>query len=194
MPSQYDKPAVLKDNKLCLKAVSKNLEGRMKRLADPKPDCETNSCKTIKLLHSLELRILTVAPCDAQEALPLDGTFKVDELVTEELTIAGRRGIHAGDFVWTGNGVTIKGTMNGFINLSPHRPPFIDNQECAQRCSQPRVMEGRLTGKITATQHPHLKGCEVLADYRLRLGSPETAASASLKGTLEGVLVCRCQD
>jgi len=192
MPSQYDKPATLKSSKLCLNAVSKDILEGVLSLREQAKDCTSKTCKTIKLIHSLKLPVRTHAPCDSKTALPLDGTIEVKELVTEEIAETPGRGIHSGDCVWTGNNIVVKGTLNGFINIGPHRKPFISNAACEQLCTPRLVMEGRLNGKITEAKDQSLVGCEVLVAYRLRLNNIETAPQAVVSGTLEGVIVCPC--
>ena len=193
MPSQYDKPTTLKSSKLCLNAISKDIVEGGLSLREQTKDCTSRTCKTIKLIHSLKLPVKTHAPCDSRAALPLDGTIVVRELVTEEIAETPGRGIHSGNCVWKGDNIVVKGVLNGFINIGPHRKPFTSgNAACDQLCTPRLVMEGRLSGKITEAKDQRLIGCEVLVAYRLRLNNIETAPQAAVSGTLEGVIVCPC--
>ncbi len=194
MPSQYDKPETLKSSKLCLNAVSKDIfHGVLSLHGEPAKDCTSKACKTIKLIHSLKLPVRTHVPCDSKVALPLDGIIEVQELVTEEIDPIPGRGIHSGNFVWTGTDIVVKGAMNGFNNIGPHRRPFISGPaNCEQSCNTRLVMEGRLSGKITKAKDEKLVGCEVLVAYRLRLSNVEINAQVAALGTLEGVIVCPC--
>ena len=198
MSSQFDDPKILKTKKVCLNKVSKNLQqGTLKRTSIKDEACEVPNCKTRKLTHNL---ILPVAAhtCDSTTSNVLNGKIVVEELVTAKLPAADGRGIHSGNFVWTGttaSGVVVKGTMNGLNNIGPHRKPFIGNAACEQNCDTRLVMEGRFSGKVTAAnqQFQKLIGCEVVADYRLRLNASEDEPLSSPNGTLEGLLICVCQ-
>lgn len=198
MPSQFDDPKVLKTKKVCLNKVSKNLlEGKLKRISINDEVCATPDCKTRKLIHSVFLPV-SAHTCDSTASKVLNGSIVVEELVTAKIPAADGRGIHSGNFVWTGtssSGVVVKGTMNGLNNIGPHRKPFIGNAACEQNCDTRLVMEGRFSGKVTAAnqQFNKLIGCEVVADYRLRLSTTEDEAASALNGTLEGLLICLCQ-
>lgn len=198
MASQFDNPKALKKNKVCLNQVSKNFkEGKLTRLTSVDEVCEVPNCKTRKLTHSLVL-ITSTHACDSTISKELDGRIEVKELVTAKLLPPRIRGMHSGSFVWTGtatSGLVVEGTMNGFTNLSPHRKPFIGSAACEQKCETRLLMEGRISGKVTAAKDKfkNLIGCEVLADYRLRLNSPEEDPSSVVAGTLEGLIVCLCK-
>ncbi len=199
MPSQFDDPKTLKGKKVCLNKVSKNLqEGSLNRTSINDEACATPDCKTRKLTHKLSLPVASHT-CDSTASKVLNGKIVIDgvnELVTAKLPAADGRGIHSGNFVWTGtvaSGVVVKGTMNGLNNIGPHRKPFIGNANCEQNCDTRLVMEGRFSGKVTAAKNQQLIGCEVVADYRLRLNTSEDGAASTLNGTLEGLLICLCQ-
>lgn len=197
MPSQFDDPKILKTKKVCLNKVSKNLqEGTLNRTSIKDEACEVPNCKTRKLTHKLSLPVAAHL-CDSTASKVLNGKIVVEELVTAKLPAADGRGIHSGNFVWTGtvaSGVVVKGTMNGLNNIGTHRKPFIGNTACEQNCDTRLVMEGRFSGKVTAAnqQMQQLIGCEVVANYRLRLSTSEDEPASSLNGTLEGLLICLC--
>lgn len=198
MASQFDNPKTLKSKKVCLNQVSKNFrEGKLTRLTTKDEVCEVPNCKTRKLTHSLVL-VATTHACDSTVSKALNGRIEVEELVTAKVLPPRIRGLHSGNFVWTGttaSGLVVTGTMNGFTNLSPHRRPFIGNTACEQNCETRLVMEGRISGKVTEAkdEFKQLVGCEVLADYRLRLTSSEEEPGGAVAGTLEGLIVCVCQ-
>ena len=114
----------------------------------------------------------------------------VDRLITVFDTDGAHRGVHAGDFVWTGApGVQITGRLSGVTNVGTHRlPAFAD----CQKCDAKGVMEGRLCGQIASTSNPALNGCQVVADYRIAFDSGTSGGQGSVKATLEGIVMCAC--
>lgn len=198
MASQFDNPNNLKKRKVCLNQVSKNFrEGKLNRLTTKDEECNVPNCKTRKLTHYMVL-IASGHKCDSTVGKALNGKIEVRELVTAKLLPPRIRGLHSGNFIWTGtaaSGLVVTGTMNGFTNLSPHRKPFIDNADCEQSCETRLVMEGRISGKVVEAKEAfkQLIGCEVLADYRLRLTTSEEEQTSVVAGTLEGLIVCLCR-
>ena len=75
-------------------------------------------------------------------------------------------------------------------NVGTHRAPVF--KEC-QSCDDIGVMEGRLCGQIASTSHPALNGCQVMADYRIKFDPGVAGGQGAVRGTLEGVIICSCQ-
>ncbi len=71
-----------------------------------------------------------------------------------------------------------------------HRPPALP---ACQKCEDRGVMEGRLCGKIVSTANPALNGCQLMADYRIKFDPSTTGGQGGIRGTLEGVIICSCQ-
>ena len=130
-------------------------------------------------------------PCDSHAAAALNGTLVVEKLVTVFDRDGMRRGLHAGDFAWTGAaGLTVTGRLSGVTNVGTHRlPAFTD----CQKCDEKGVMEGRLCGRIQSATHAQLNGCQVTAAYRIRSDPSATGGQGAVRATVEGVILCSCQ-
>jgi hypothetical protein len=83
----------------------------------------------------------------------------------------------------------LTGRMSGFTNVGTHRPPI----KVCQKCNDVGIMEGRLCGQVTEAGSTRLKGCRVLAAYRIRFDASIQGGSGAVVGTLEGVIVCPCK-
>ena len=187
-----DDPGTILQKEWCLSALSKELKGTL-TLADHKiHQCHTPPCKTLKTTHQLKVAASAHAPCDSHTAQLLEGVIKVDRLVTVFDQDGQHRGFHAGDFVWQGSGSTqVIGRMSGVTNVGTHRKPVF--AEC-QKCDDKGVMEGRLCGQINSTSTPALNGCQVIAAYRIKFDPSIGGGSGAITGTLEGVIICSCQN
>jgi hypothetical protein len=186
-----DDPGTILQKEWCISALSKDLSGEL-RLTDSKShSCHTPSCRTLKTVHGLKVNAVAHQPCDSPSGRLLDGTIVVERLVTVFDQDGTHRGFHAGDFVWHGAaGVQAAGRISGVTNVGTHRAPAFS--EC-QKCDERGVMEGRLCGQITSTSHAALNGCQIIADYRVRFDPSTTGGQGGVRGTLEGVIVCSCQ-
>ena len=184
----FDDPAGILDKAFCVSAVSKNLKGEMKRTSNKEQKCLTPNCKTLRTVHELKVDMKNTS-CDSAAAAPLKGTLGT-KLSTAFDTDGNHRGVHAGDFTWAGaGGLKITGRMSGVTNEGSHRLPI---QDC-QKCSDIGILEGRLCGQVTdGGQTPKLKGCQVVAAYRIKFDPSKTGGDGAVIGTLEGVLICFC--
>ncbi|MGH1493405.1 MAG: hypothetical protein ACRBK7_29075 [Acidimicrobiales bacterium] len=178
--------------RLCLEPVSKNMKGRLELLNRERQECEKPKCLTLKTDHLLRLEVESNEPCDSEIGKELDGRLAIRELVhaLHDGTGLGR-GPHTGQFVWVGNSIEVRGEMSGMTNVGTHREPVFDP---CQKCHNPGVMEGRLCGRITRSKYPELIGCRVVAAYRLRFDPSEGFQDTQVEGTLEGVVVCTCEE
>jgi hypothetical protein len=140
--------------------------------------------------HELKVEVVAHAPCDSPEGRVLNGTLDVARLITAFEQDGDHRGLHAGDFVWTGVGTQVAGRMSGMTNVGTHRQPAFDK---CQVCHARGVMEGRLCGEIVEAHDPKLKGCEVFGVYRIRFDPSAKGGSGGVAGTFEGVIVCPCK-
>ena len=106
-----------------------------------------------------------------QVSRPLTGSLKVARLASAFKKNGMGRGLHAGQFVWEGTGVTIKGTLNGITNAGTHRAPAF--KEC-QVCKEVGVMEGTLCGTVVKAEDPKLKkaGLPLPIAFALTLPNP----------------------
>ena len=190
MPSQFqcfDDPAAILEKAFCVSALSKDLKGELSLSSSKAQKCQSPACKTLRTVHALKVKIAGTT-CDSGTAKLLDGTLGV-KLITAFDTDGMHRGFHSGDFVWTGvGGLKITGRMSGVTNEGSHRPPI---QAC-QRCDERGIMEGKLCGEIVAAGNSKLKGCEVIAAYRIKFDPSIKGGSGGVVGTLEGVIVCFC--
>ncbi len=188
-----DDPPGIFQTRMCLNAVSKNLSEKLVRLSGSDPQkCESPSCKTIKTFHELGLKISTNPECDSPLGALLDGTIAIGRLSTAFRQTATGRGFHAGEFVWTGAGsLVIEGQISGTTNVGTHRRPVF---KACQKCGEQGVMEGRLCGRVTKTENPKLKDCQVVASYRISFKpSPTQGLQSPVQGVLEGVVICPCK-
>lgn len=186
-----DHAPTLWNERLCLEPVSKNLSGKLGLLNRERQECEEPKCLTLKTDHMLQLEVHSHEPCDSDLGKRLDGRFFVRELVHALTDGTGLgRGPHTGAFVWLGDGIEVQGQISGMTNVGTHREPVF---EPCQECHNPGVMEGRLCGRVTRAKDPELVGCRVVAAYRFRFDPSEGFTDTEVKGTLEGVVVCRCE-
>jgi len=186
-----DEPRIILEQRMCLDALAKNLEGRL-RLASARPQrCKSPVCVTLKTVHDLTLKAARHRQCDSGLARAFDGLIRVARLVTAFDEDGMHRGFHAGDFTWTGAaGLKVVGRLSGVTNVGTHREPAF--RPC-QRCDERGVLEGRLCGQVVATRDPALRRCLVIAAYRIRFDPSVRGGSGAVRGTLEGVIVCPCR-
>jgi hypothetical protein len=190
MAKCFDDPAAIFEKEYCLSAVSKNLHGEFGP-AHPKPhQCHKPECKTLRVTQVLRVAV-SPEHCDSPLAKDLNGTLVVERLASAFDQDGTHRGIHAGDFVWTGAaGVSVKGRLSGMTNEGTHRPPAFS--EC-QRCDQRGVMEGLLCGQIEAPNVPDLNGAQITASYRIKFEPAANGPAGGALGTLEGAIITPCR-
>jgi hypothetical protein len=191
MPTQFqcfDDPAAILDKAFCVSALSKDLKGELRRSSSKEQKCQEPRCKTLRTVHALKVEVSATA-CDSPPARPLNGTLSV-KLITAFDTDGNHRGLHSGDFSWTGvGGLKITGRMSGVTNEGSHRVPI----KACQKCNDIGIMEGRLCGQLVdAGKSPKLKGCQIIAAYRIKFDPSATGGEGAVVGTLEGVIVCFC--
>jgi hypothetical protein len=192
MPTKcLDDPGTILQKEWCLSALSKDLSGTLHLTDGKSHQCHTPVCKTLKTVHQLKVEAVSHPPCDSRAGRLLDGTIVVERLVTVFDRDGMHRGFHAGDFVWQGAaGIKVAGRISGVTNAGTHRAPAFTD---CQKCDDKGVMEGRLCGQIASTSNPALNGCQVVADYRIRFDPAVTGGQGGVRGTLEGVIICSCQ-
>jgi hypothetical protein len=189
MPFQcFDDPAAILEKAFCVSAVSKDLKGELRLAASKEQKCAEPKCKTLRTVHELKVEVVA-ASCDSTAARPLNGALGV-KLSTAFDTDGNHRGFHSGDFTWTGaGGLKITGRMSGVTNEGSHRVPI----KACQKCGDLGIIEGRLCGQVVEPgRNPKLKGCQVIAAYRIKFDPSTTGGQGAVVGTLEGVLVCFC--
>lgn len=178
------------ERRVCLEPVSKNLRGELKLLDRERQECEEPRCLTLKTDHLLKLEVESHEPCDSELGRLLDGTLVVRRLIHALANGTGEgRGLHTGEFRWTGADVRIAGQLSGMTNVGTHRQPPLDP---CQECHAPGYMEGRLCGSIVQARDQRLVGCQVTAAYRLLFDPSEGFQDTGVRGTLEGLVVCAC--
>jgi len=178
---------------LCLSALSKDLKGELRPLKHALERCAKLRCVTLKTIHFVEFKVSSHKPCDSPTGRLLDGVFAVRNLVTAfEGGDGTRRGIHEGDFIWTGKAVVAIGTISGITNAGTHREPIF--KPC-QTCDAKGFMEGRFCGTIRKAERQQLVGCQVIGTYRFHFDPAKTdGGRGAITGTLEGDVVCACPD
>jgi len=186
-----DDPGELWDNPFCLYPVSKNAQGELRLLDRELQTCDEQDCRTLKTDHGLRVEITAHPPCDSNVSGLLDGDFRVRRLITAFDGDGQKRGLHTGVFDWRGGGARVRGTLSGTTNVGTHRQPVFDP---CQQCHEPGYMEGRLCGRIVKATDERLMGCRVAASYRLRFDPSEGANDTAIAGTIEGLIVCLCEN
>ena len=182
------------DNELCLNALSKNVKGDLRLVHAEEQTCEALECKTLKTEHLLLLETAR-HECDSDQAELFNGRIVVKDLATAfQDGDENNRGFHGGQFRWLGvGGLLAVGTLSGMTNAGILRAPVFE-REC-ESCREPGVMTGRLCGFIRrAPTAPRLRGCEVFGVYRLQFDPSEEGEQRRVRGTIEGVVVCRCPE
>jgi hypothetical protein len=183
----FDDPTAILERALCVSALSKDLKGELILSRSMGQKCMDPECKTLKTVHSLRVK-LEATRCDSPLAKALDGSLSA-KLITAFDTDGMHRGFHSGDFTWTGSsGVKVTGRMSGVTNVGSHRLPI----KSCQKCSDLGIMEGRLCGQVIQARESKLKGCQVIADYRIKFDPSIKGGVGSVVGTIEGVIVCFC--
>ncbi len=183
----FDDPKTIFEKEFCVSAVSKDLRGALKLGNSKEHKCSQPVCKTLRTVHSLKVKVVATL-CDSPTARPLNGTLTV-ELVTAFDSDGNHRGFHAGDFTWTGvGGLKITGRMSGVTNEGSHRLPI----KACQKCGDIGIMEGRLCGAVVNPGNSRLRGCQIIAAYRIKFDPSIGGGSGAVLGTLEGVAVCPC--
>jgi hypothetical protein len=190
-PCCFEDAAEIRDSLVCLSPLSKDLEGEIRPIDESeREECRERGCVTIKTVHELRLRAVTNEQCDSLGRV-LDGELRVRELTHAfEGTPAKGRGIHAGSFRWTGTQAVATGSLSGITNANTHRQPVFEDRE---PCEAPGLMEGRLCGRIRRAEEGRLTGCELLGTYRLRFDPTGEGPRGGTRGTLEAVVICRCE-
>jgi hypothetical protein len=186
-----DDPRYIRDERMCLFAISKDAKGAL-RLEDAEvEECEQRKCKTLKTVHLLELKLTAHRPCDAREARTLSGSLVSRDLTSAFVNGDGKlRGFHGGTFRWQGASLLATGTLSGVTNAGTHRKPF---DPACQECNAPGFMEGRFCGVIRRAPDRTLVGCNLIGIYKLRVADPSSkGGEGPLQGVIEGVVVCPC--
>jgi len=189
-PKCPDDPPTLLKQPLCLSALSKDLKGSLDLHVSDPHTCKEPGCTTLKTGHGLKLEAHAHAPCDSHLGQVLNGTIEVGRHITAFEQDGNHRGLHAGDFVWTGTGAKAAGRISGMTNVGTHRePPFKPCQTCDSR----GVLEGRLCGEILEAKDPALVGVQILGVYLIRFDPSTKGGSGAVSGTFEGTLVRPCK-
>jgi hypothetical protein len=190
-PECPDDPRLMLEQRMCLTALSKDLDGEIGQADGDRHICQTPPCATLTTTQPLRLRVSAHPPCDDRLARLFDGTLEIAELVHVFDVDGTRRGFHSGAFRWRGRRTLVLGQLSGMTNVGTHRRPMLD--EC-QACDARGFMEGRFCGAIFRTTRKDFVGCHVFGSYRLRFPDPSSAGipRQRLAGTLEGLLICGC--
>lgn len=179
-PAQYYKEPI------CMVRVSKNWKGDFKVADHDLQTCQKPGCTTVKGLIKLKSKVERHRPCDSVAAASLDGAI-AGEVAFNYINDGQHRGYHVGKVEWAGGGSKLIGKMTGSTNAGTHRPPLL---QC-ERCEEPGHMEGCLEAVVVEGQH---KGCRLVATYAIEFDPSVAPQATGFHGTLEGVLICDCQD
>lgn len=184
-----DDPRLMLEQRTCVTALSKTIEGRIGRPEPERRDCEDPRCLTLTTRQPLELR-LDRFDCDEDPAAAILGAIVVQDLVHVFDSSGDRRGFHSGDFRWESPPLLAFGRMSGITNAGTHHKPVLDCQDCRA----PGFLQGRLCGSIARAEDPTLRGAHLLGNYVLRVGDvvDDGIPEQRVLGTLEGVLIRGC--
>jgi hypothetical protein len=183
-----DDPKLMLEQRLCVSALSKTLEGRIDRPEPERRECDDPRCSSLTTRQSLQLRVQP-HDCDEDPA-KLQGTIEVVDLVHVFDQSAEQRGFHAGDFRWQSGQTLVLGRLSGITNAGTHRRPVLECQEC----KAPGFAQGRLCGRIVRAEDQVLRGAQVFANYLLNFRelAGDGIPAQEVLGTLEGVVVRGC--
>jgi hypothetical protein len=186
-----DDPRLIRDERMCLYAVSKNLKGALRPSEADVEECEERKCKTLKTVSLLELAVTVNRGCDSREARILNGKLIARDLASAYVAADGReRGYHGATFRWQGTNLLVTGTLSGVTNAGTHRKPF---DPACQECRAPGFLEGRICGLIRRAPTRAFIGCNVIGIYKLRAGDVgERGPEGPVQGVIEGLIVCGC--
>jgi hypothetical protein len=172
--------------RICMWVVSKDLRGEFTFTNLEDQECRRTSCMTHKGQLILKVRVMPHFPCDAVASRAFDGDIK-SELVFAYIENGYGRGYHLGRLEWYGSTSHLMGRMSGVTNAGTHRNPLAPYESCDRRGH----IEGRLDAVVVDGDH---KDCRVIATYVIDFDPSLKAAGSGLLGTLEGVLICPCED
>jgi hypothetical protein len=193
--SCYDNPAGIWREPACLSALSKDLFLNLRLEGRERQRCADRRCVTLKTVHALNVE-MSPHECDSPLGRRVNGFITVRRLVTILERDGLGHGVHAGDFLWSkGSSLRIIGRMSGTTNTGLLRGPKFKRCET---CREPFVLYGRLCGRIVEASTAAVKGCQILATYRLAFGAdPDRGVDgieeATGSGTLEGSVICPCK-
>jgi hypothetical protein len=182
----------IRDERMCLAVISKDVEGELRLEEDEIEECAERDCRTLKTVHVLTLTLTSNRRCEQEQPPPMpDGMLDSRDLTSAFINADGtQRGFHGGHFRWRDAGLLVGGTLSGITNAGTHRPPF---DPACQDCYAPGFMEGRFCGLIRRAPQRALIGCNVIGIYKLRLPDPSnTGGGGRIQGVMEGVIVCGC--
>ena len=173
---------------VCLDELSKNVRGELQVVDAELHQCRELRCQTLTTEHVLRLEVAG-HDCDTEVGKQFDGRLSSKDLTTIFADGSGeRRGMHTATFSWRTSVGIVQGRMSGVTNEGTHREPAFDG---CQKCDERGVMEGRLCGRLRASD-PALTGAQVTAAYRFRFEPSERGGDGELVGTIEGLVVRPC--
>jgi hypothetical protein len=183
-------PDDLRRETVCLAAVSKDLEGELLPIDAQAEECPELDCKSLVTLHAIKTRVVA-HDCDSDKSKALlDGVLVVRQLTTVFADgSAHERGVHAGDFLWRGQGLVVQGRLQGITNAGLNRKPL---RRACEECREEGVMIGRLCGAVVRTADPALMGALVTAVYRFEFDPTDEGGAGALVGVVEGALLQVC--
>jgi hypothetical protein len=181
---------LIRDDRMCLTILSKDVEGDLRLSADPRDEtCDERDCRTLKTVHALELVVKPHGDCD-----PKDSPIPGGQLLSLDLTTAfvnadpDERGYHGAHFRWQDSGLLISGTLSGITNAGTQHDPL---DPACQKCHAPGYLEGRFCGLVRKARDERLRCCNVIGIYKLQLRDLSVRGGA-VQGVMEGVIVCGC--
>jgi hypothetical protein len=185
-----DDPRLIRDERMCLTVLSKDVKGELRLSGDPKAEtCDERDCRTLKTVHTLELDVRPHRDCDPKDSPIPGGTLLSPDLTTAFVDAdPDQRGYHGAHFRWQDTGLLISGTLSGITNAGTQRDPL---EPACQKCRAPGYLEGRFCGLVRKARDEGLRGCNVIGIYKLQLLEP-SVRGGPVQGVMEGVIVCGC--
>ncbi len=176
-------PTSMYQDRVCLHDVSKVIRGES--LVSDQDVQECPDCKTLKRHGRFRMEIVS-GPCDSEMSRKMLNGVAEGELVSAygDADLSNRGGL-SGNVKWQGEGASLVGRIMAVLNAGNHHDPVSECEECAM----PGHAEGWLRAAIVDGD---CTGCRVngAMTYKLDL-SGETA---EFYATLEGLLICQCND
>ncbi len=180
--NHFDPKSMYRDP-VCLHDVSKIIKG--KSLVREQDVQRCPDCKTLKRMGEFKMEIQS-GPCDSKQSASMLNGVAEGQLVSayRDADLSMRGGL-SGKFDWKGEGAILVGRIMAVLNAGTHHDPVTECEEC----HMPGHAEGWLRAAI---MEGDCAGCRVngAMTYRFDL-SGETA---EFYATLEGLLICQCND
>lgn len=175
------------DDVVCLHEVSKVIKGEYRVGREDKQECSRLDCVTLKRFIEYRMEVAS-GPCDSEESKKsLNGAIEGEAVGANKDGDHDARGGLSGRFKWQGDGSSLVGRSFAMTNAGTHHDPLKDCEEC----HQPGHVEGWIRAAIV---DGHNEGCRVAASVAYNFDRSGDGMQGMFVGTIEGVIICQCED